>query len=243
MEKAFLQAIVDEPNDDAPRLIFADWLEEHGDVERAEFIRIQIQLDRLPPKQRGRQALEERSAHLLCRYRERWAAALREIVPWFGTADIGFARGFPISLRIFLDDLSEHAAELFAIAPIQRIALRGPGARTFGAILVQQWRELIFSPGMKRITHLQLSLDDGCRVNDDGIIALAVSPYVCNVTMLDLTAAIFGIEGSRALYQSIRAGSLRNVTTLLIGQQTKDPTMCKEIAKEVEKHRQGEEKH
>ena len=34
-EEAFLQDIVANPDDDAPRLIYADWLEEHGEAERA----------------------------------------------------------------------------------------------------------------------------------------------------------------------------------------------------------------
>ena len=39
-EALFLQAIADAPDDDAPRLIFADWLEERGDP-RCELIRLQ----------------------------------------------------------------------------------------------------------------------------------------------------------------------------------------------------------
>jgi uncharacterized protein (TIGR02996 family) len=42
---ALLAAIQAAPDDDAPRLIYADWLEEHGDPDRAEFIRVQIELD------------------------------------------------------------------------------------------------------------------------------------------------------------------------------------------------------
>lgn len=38
---ALLRAILDEPADDAPRLVYADWLEENGQPERAEFIRVQ----------------------------------------------------------------------------------------------------------------------------------------------------------------------------------------------------------
>ena len=41
-----LQAILDEPEDDAPRLIYADWLEDNGEADRAEFIRLQIELAR-----------------------------------------------------------------------------------------------------------------------------------------------------------------------------------------------------
>src|SRR5262249_20752151 len=45
--EAFLQAILDDPGDDAVRLVFADWLEEHDDP-LGEFIRLQMQLAELP---------------------------------------------------------------------------------------------------------------------------------------------------------------------------------------------------
>lgn len=44
---AFLRTICENPLDDAPRLIYADWLEERGEGERAEFIRCQIELARM----------------------------------------------------------------------------------------------------------------------------------------------------------------------------------------------------
>ena len=40
----FLRDICEHPEDDTPRLIFADWLEDHGEPERAEFIRVQCEL-------------------------------------------------------------------------------------------------------------------------------------------------------------------------------------------------------
>jgi uncharacterized protein (TIGR02996 family) len=46
----FLEAIGDEPDDDTPRLIYADWLEEHGEPERAEFIRLQCRAASLPKR-------------------------------------------------------------------------------------------------------------------------------------------------------------------------------------------------
>lgn len=39
-ESTFMAAILAKPREDAPRLVYADWLEEHGDTARAEFIRI-----------------------------------------------------------------------------------------------------------------------------------------------------------------------------------------------------------
>ena len=47
---AFLSAIIENSTDDAPRLIYADWLEEHGQSERAEFIRVQCALAAIEPK-------------------------------------------------------------------------------------------------------------------------------------------------------------------------------------------------
>ena len=42
-----LRAVLGEPDDDLPRLAYADWLEESGtDPERAEFIQIQIERNR-----------------------------------------------------------------------------------------------------------------------------------------------------------------------------------------------------
>lgn len=45
---ALLRAICEHPDDDTPRLIFADWLEEHGDADRATFVRAQVELARTP---------------------------------------------------------------------------------------------------------------------------------------------------------------------------------------------------
>ncbi len=42
MHAAFLADICQHPADDTPRLIYADWLEDHGDHDRANFIRQQI---------------------------------------------------------------------------------------------------------------------------------------------------------------------------------------------------------
>ena len=44
---ALWRAVLEDPRDDAVRLVFADWLEEHGDAERAEFIRAQVERARL----------------------------------------------------------------------------------------------------------------------------------------------------------------------------------------------------
>ncbi|MGL4555777.1 MAG: TIGR02996 domain-containing protein, partial [Gemmataceae bacterium] len=42
LHRPFLDDIRADPDDDGPRLIYADWLDEAGDEARAEFIRLQI---------------------------------------------------------------------------------------------------------------------------------------------------------------------------------------------------------
>lgn len=51
-EAAFLRAIAENPDEDLPRLLYADWLEEQGSAEeqaRAEFIRLQCALEAMSP--------------------------------------------------------------------------------------------------------------------------------------------------------------------------------------------------
>ena len=45
--EAFLRAIFDAPDDDTPRLVYADFLEENGETEWAEFIRVSCEQHRL----------------------------------------------------------------------------------------------------------------------------------------------------------------------------------------------------
>ncbi|HEY1190952.1 MAG TPA: TIGR02996 domain-containing protein [Gemmata sp.] len=46
---ALLSAICAQPDEDTPRLVFADYLEEHDEAARAAFVRDQVQLARTPP--------------------------------------------------------------------------------------------------------------------------------------------------------------------------------------------------
>jgi uncharacterized protein (TIGR02996 family) len=76
-QRTFLGAINDEPDDDTPRLVYADWLEERGDPARAQFIRIQCriapreELAHVPPE-----APDSRSARGLVKAIERSKFAL-----------------------------------------------------------------------------------------------------------------------------------------------------------------------
>lgn len=108
------QAILDDPADDTRRLVYADWLEEHGDGERAEFIRLQIRIAELvargchegqtcnvtgPCAECGREVevfgLRRRERELLGANAVQWSHAARCIV---GGNDLGW-NGANIGMR------------------------------------------------------------------------------------------------------------------------------------------------
>jgi uncharacterized protein (TIGR02996 family) len=61
-----IQTILDNPDDDVPRLVYADWQEEHGQTAHAELIRAQCALERLAGiEMEQRKKLERREKKLL----------------------------------------------------------------------------------------------------------------------------------------------------------------------------------
>src|SRR5262249_36337098 len=75
---ALLQTARQTPEDDSPRLVLADWLEEHSDAVRAEFIRLQCQLaPGAPPlESRKRKEQERRCQFLLSHHGGAWLGPL-----------------------------------------------------------------------------------------------------------------------------------------------------------------------
>jgi uncharacterized protein (TIGR02996 family) len=70
--EALLQSIFDNPEDDSVRLIYADWLEENGQPERADFIRIQIELAKAGLSKERQGELRSREQALLETHRQKW---------------------------------------------------------------------------------------------------------------------------------------------------------------------------
>ena len=69
---SFIGAINAAPDDDTPRLVLADWLEENRQAERAEFIRLQVDLAKAETwKDRARFPLANRRVRQLVRQNKR----------------------------------------------------------------------------------------------------------------------------------------------------------------------------
>jgi uncharacterized protein (TIGR02996 family) len=167
-----LQAIRAEPDSDVPRLVYADWLEEHGDEddrERAEFIRLQIDLDRQKQDSPPRRAKAFRARELLDRHRERWLEPLRR----FHVHDAHFVRGFVEKVGLMMDDYVEQAEALFAATPLRRLWVTE--ARGFAC-------ELRFPPD-NRLAALNLC---GDALDPNSLEDLARLPNLHAVRQLDL---------------------------------------------------------
>src|SRR5580765_5805820 len=90
-EDHFLMAIAADPDDDAPRMAYADWLMAEKNP-RGEFIRLQLQLARMPADHPARPDLERREKSLLKKHAKAW----RDEYPQWARADYpAFHRGFP----------------------------------------------------------------------------------------------------------------------------------------------------
>lgn len=130
-----------DPADDTARLVYADWLEEHGDEERAEFIRKQIRLMRMPGAiefdaerhevrhwlncciDNGAPALWLCQDLALQPFDWHWSGC--EIETRIHTAERTYilSRGFLSRVELPCEDFLTHAAELFARHPITEVKL------------------------------------------------------------------------------------------------------------------------
>src|SRR5436190_2525391 len=134
---AFLRAIREAPDDDTPRLVFADWLEERGDP-RGEFIRAQCRLAQMPDDHPARPGLEDHAQDLLARHGDEWAAPLQGVAE-----DWEFRRGFVERVTLPGQALLDHAERLFGAEPIRHayLSLRPEDATALAACPELRWLE------------------------------------------------------------------------------------------------------
>jgi uncharacterized protein (TIGR02996 family) len=189
---AFLAAIRDAPEDEVPRLVCADWLEDNGQPERAEFVRVQLELSRGVEPRSQALALYRRLRALIREHREGWLGSLATHAP----ASI-FDRGFVEQVELEAKVLLEHGAAIFDEHPIHRLALRNAG---------KQAKKLAGCAVLACLT--QLDLRDNSP--GDAVALLGGSPHVGRVSMLEARQIGLSDVGVRRLL----AGGLRSLQRL-----------------------------
>lgn len=145
-DASFLAAIIDRPDDDLPRLVYADYLDESGDPARAEFIRVQCELARLDGYTSERQVLLVREAELLSLHRSRW------LIPGLRGSQ-HFRRGFVEAVDLATDWLVAAGPTAFDHAPVREIRL---GVLT-GLGQLEALKQI---PGLHRVETLGLANND-----------------------------------------------------------------------------------
>jgi uncharacterized protein (TIGR02996 family) len=181
-----LQAVIDAPDDVAPRLAYADYLSEQGDP-RGEFIRAQIQLqERINPARRRRAKRRERE--LFWKHRAAFGEAAQGL-----TSYPTFRRGFIETLRTDASKFVPAAEEFMTKEPVRHLMLWNTRTEHLRDLLAQgvigRLLGIAFSGSMdadgarllaesEQLASLFRVNLGGTEIGDEGVIALASSPHL-----------------------------------------------------------------
>jgi uncharacterized protein (TIGR02996 family) len=205
-DKAFLEAIVADPEDDAPRLIYADWLDEQGDGPRAEFIRVQCALARLAEEAPDRATLLRREKALLDEHGTRRLASLPA---WVRGEKVQFRRGFVAWLTATAEDFLKGGAALCRTTPIDGVDFRSVGRHE---------QALADCPLLARLTRISVALDLGPSATQEqraqavrsatweqraqAVRVIISSPHLTRLTALALRYIPIDASGARVVAES-----------------------------------------
>lgn len=207
-DEAFILAIRESPDDDAPRLIYADWLEENGQADRAEFIRVQCRLAQTAKSSPKHTLLLAHTEDLLRANWEQWVGPLREIVgPWrdrYGEGWLAeqyhpqalrrFHRGFVFGISLAADSFLRQVRRVrYLIPQLNCLSLWGAG---------QRGQALANTPELKGLLTLSFGDYYDAFLTASDAAALAASPYLNGLSSLLLGRNSLGDEGVEALIQA-----------------------------------------
>jgi uncharacterized protein (TIGR02996 family) len=173
-DEEFVRAILEAPEDDALRLVCADWLEEQGDEARAEFIRGPIALAQMPAHDRKRKKLSNRMDKLLQAHREEWLRPLTRGANEF----VQFQRGFPDRAAASFGEFCYWEETLWKFAPVWHVVLYSPWP--FDA----NWGGMFDSDEEMRNSHHK------------SVKQLAASPNLAHISSLEMYECLDGTSGS-----------------------------------------------
>lgn len=201
-ERALLEQIHAHPNDDAPRRVYADFLTERGlgwgEAMLAEFD--------LPPEGHPDYAAEwEQVVWLQQKRRTQWLNPIRPFI-----TRVDFKRGLLGSVHAKAEKFLEAA---------EAIALRAPrGSLILGRLKPKHVAALAQTP-LGRFAKVDLSHS---RINDAQLQTLMASPTIAGVEVWSLDNNHFGDDGVGALANS---PYLASVTKLFMENNTRAPTI------------------
>lgn len=161
---ALYRSVLANPDDDAPRLILADWLEEHDQANRAEFIRFGCAVAR-DPFADGFHTQRDRLASL---WEENATTWLNELPHISGISWGRFRRGFCEEVRLSsVKSFQRHFTKLATTAPISH----------WRFLHAEALEEIAGWKALKHVRGLDFSqLYSGG--TEDTIVSILLSPYL-----------------------------------------------------------------
>lgn len=231
--RSFFRTIKENPDDDTPRLIFADWLQERGDIAdaaRGEYLRLCVLRHRLSPDDPTYSVLKRREGELFTQYRWNWLGPLVDAARrWtfergmiqieaqaerLATPEIRTWARTPAALWIDALTLTElthdcilHLAYSPLLEHLNRLDLSGNIQLTGSQLLFGTLR----AQGLPFLTHLALAR---CRLIQAQIDALAFCRDLPRLRFLDLQRNRLDDTAARLLAESPH---LQNLATLRLG--------------------------
>jgi uncharacterized protein (TIGR02996 family) len=207
--EGFVCSIAEEPDDDTHRLVYADWLDEHEEPERAELIRVQCELTAAAcdahddPDGPRLAALTKREGELLKANTEKWFGPVYDhrLGPGFSRGMARLSTVYP--LAFFTKQFQADAAEWFPRAGVIDFGFSGETKRL---------ETLMASPLLSWLARLSLYL---VRLDGREIDRLASCPHLGGLSRLSLSDARLTDKELRRLARSeslprLRSLSLRN---------------------------------
>jgi uncharacterized protein (TIGR02996 family) len=107
--RALMAAIIADPDDDTPRLAFADWLQEHGDEHdqaRAEFIRLQCRHAQLSASDPQKSMPYPSAVELQSRHATTWLKPLGKFLESQRSGQTYFSRGLLANLGVLASEFA-----------------------------------------------------------------------------------------------------------------------------------------
>jgi len=192
-DAALWRAVVAAPHDDAPRLIYADWLEENGSPERAEFIRVQCRLARLDADAAERPTLDHRERQLWLKHKSAWRARLPARMRAFP-----FRRGFVHPKEVLTPKQFRQLGDTaLAPAPLRDVRLKVRDAESLAG--------LADSGRLERLSGLEL---DWSGLEPSALSEFLATPGLANVRDLALLGGPYSPDHLQAVTKSPVAGQL-----------------------------------
>lgn len=193
---ALLKVICERPREDTPRLMYADWLDEHGDALRADFIRFQIEFPKWDSSHPRYAELMERD-DTFEDARPKWSAALPRPSGVKYVDHLHWDRGF-VGWAEFRNTkaFAQHAEAVFAATPITTLEVNGVTAGTAGRVLD--------SPLVERVSRLFLRGPLGL----SAVRRVAACEHLSQLEMLCVWGGCPD-EGAEALAASSHLGALK----------------------------------